>query len=406
MNIRVRVGEFRVDNEIRNAVERVLCSGRVSEGKETREFEASFARYIGTRHAVAVNSGTSALIAGLTAFNARAKGKPRKKNGVITSPLTYVATANSIVLADMEPIFVDVDPDTFTMLPGEAEDALGKDDSEGIGMILPVHLMGYVCDMDHLKRLASDHGLILFEDSSQAHGSIYKGRRAGSLADASAFSFYIAHNIQAGELGALLTNDREIARLVRKIKANGRLCDCLICTRPQGKCPKFRKGKDEWDPRFMHDMIGYNFKTMEFPTAIAAAQIARADEIAGKRRKNVKTLNDLLSAHADVLKLPVYSDNVSYLGYPLVIRDPKKLNREQLQLSLESNGVETRPLFGCIPIHQPAYAHLRKKYKGKLPNAEYLGAHGFYIGCHQYLTEDDLEFVKEAFGRSLRETVK
>lgn len=406
MNIRVRVGEFRVDNEIRDAVERVLCSGRVSEGEETRGFEASFARYIGTRYAVAVNSGTSALIAGLTAFNARTKGKPRQKNGVITSPLTYVATANSIILANMEPIFVDVDPNTFAMLPCEVEDTLEKDDSGGIGMILPVHLMGYVCDMDHLKGLASSHDLILFEDSSQAHGSTYKGRRAGSLADASAFSFYIAHNIQAGELGALLTNDREIARLVRKIKANGRICDCLICTRSKGKCPKFRKGRGEWDPRFMHDMIGYNFKTMEFPTAIAAAQIAKADEIAGKRRKNVKTFNDLLSVHADILRLPVYSNDVSYLGYPLVIKDPKKLNREKLQLSLESNGVETRPLFGCIPIHQPAFAHLRKQYKGKLPNAEYLGAHGFYIGCHQYLTEDDLHFVKKAFDKSLREIVK
>ena len=406
MDIRVRVGEFRVDGEIRGAVERVLGSGRVSEGKETKEFEANFARYIGTRFAVAVNSGTSALIAGLSVFKTRIKGKRQEKNGVITSPLTYIATANSIVLSNMEPIFVDVDPNTFTILPGEAEDTLGKDHSERIGMILPVHLMGYVCDMDGLKRLASDHDLVLFEDSSQAHGSTYKGRLAGSLADASAFSFYIAHNIQAGELGAFLTNDHELARLVRKIKANGRLCDCLICTRSEGKCPKFRKGKGDWDPRFMHDMVGYNFKTMEFPTAIAAAQIAKADEIADKRRKNVKMLNDLLSVHTDVLRLPVYSDNVSYLDYPLVIRDPKKLNREELQLSLESNGVETRPLFGCIPIHQPAFAHLRKQYKGKLPNAEYLGAHGFYIGCHQYLTEDDLQFVKKAFDKSLRETVK
>jgi len=260
--------------------------------------------------------------------------------------------------------------------------------------------------MDDLIKIASDHDLILFEDSSQAHGSTYKGRRAGSLADASTFSFYIAHNIQAGELGAFLTNDREMARLVRKIKANGRLCDCVICTRPQGKCPKFSKGKGGFDPRFMHDMIGYNFKTMEFPTAIAASQIAKADEIAAQRRKRVKEFNDLFSAHSDVLKLPVYSDNVSYLGYPIVIRDPKRLNREKLQLSLASNGVETRPLFGCIPIQQPAYAYLRKQYKGKLPNAEYLGAQGFYIGCHQYLTDDDIQFVKEAFDRSLRETLR
>ena len=405
MELRVRVGEFRVEPHIREALIRVLDSGRISEGSETREFESSFSKYIGTKHAVAVNSGTSALVSTLLALKSR-MGALGRAPVVMTSPLTYVATVNSIVLTGMEPVFVDVDPDRFCVDPDLAEEALERRDSRAVEALLPVHLMGYVCDMDRLNRAASKRGLIVLEDSSQAHGSVYKGRRAGSMSDASTFSFYIAHNIQAGELGAVLTDDPGLARKVRKIKANGRMCDCLICTRPQGKCPKFRKGKDDWDPRFIHDMIGYNFKTMEFPTAIAAAQIAKADEIAKKRRKNVKMLNDLLSVHADILRLPVYSNNVSYLGHPLVIRDPKKLHREKLQLSLESNGVETRPLFGCIPIHQPAFAHLREQYKGKLPNAEYLGANGFYIGCHQYLNEDDLHFVKEAFDKSLRETVK
>jgi len=406
MDIRIRVGEFKVDAEIRGAMERVLNSGRVSEGKETRAFELSFANYIGTKHAVAVNSGTSALIAGLSAIKSLTKPKKGLTPRVITSPLTYIATSNSVVLTGMEPVFVDVNPRKFDITTDEVQEILDKDREEITTALLPVHLMGYVCDMNRLNAIAKRHDLWLFEDSSQAHGSLYEGKRAGSMSDASSFSFYIAHNIQAGELGALLTNNREVARLVRKIKANGRLCDCLICTRLQGKCPKFRKGKDDWDPRFMHDMIGYNFKTMEFPTAIALAQIAKADEIAKKRRKNVKTLNDLLSVHADILRLPVYSNNVSYLGYPLVIRNSKRLNREKLQRSLEANGVETRPLFGCIPIHQPAFAHLRKQYKGKLPNAEYLGAHGFYIGCHQYLNEDDLHFVKEAFDKSLMESVK
>jgi CDP-6-deoxy-D-xylo-4-hexulose-3-dehydrase len=406
MEIRIKVGEFKIDAEIRGAVERVLESGRVSEGKETRAFESSFANYVGTKHAVAVNSGTSAIVAGLSAIKSMTRPKEATIPKVITSPLTYIATANSVVLAGMEPVFVDVNPQKFDIMADEVQEALDRDREGRTTTLLPVHLMGYVCDMDRLNAIAKKHDLWLFEDSSQAHGSQYKGKRAGSMSDASSFSFYIAHNIQAGELGALLTNDREVARLVRKIKANGRICDCLMCTRSKGKCPKFSKGKGDWDPRFMHDMVGYNFKTMEFPTAIAAAQIAKADEIAGKRRKNIKTLNDLLSVHAGILRLPVYSDNVSYLGYPLVIRNPKKLNRERLQLSLESNGVETRPLYGCIPIHQPAFAHLRKQYKGKLPNAEYLGAHGFYIGCHQYLNEDDLQFVKKAFDKSLRETVK
>lgn len=404
--IRVRVGEFRVDEDIRAAVHRVLASGRISEGKETRGFEQGFGKYVGTRHCVALNSGTSALIAGLTAMRHRLGLRHGERAGVITSPLTYIATANAIVLSGFDPVFVDVDSGRLTVSPEGVERYLDGRASSDARMLLPVHLMGYVSDMDRLARISKEHHLLLFEDSSQAHGSLYKGRRAGSMSDASSFSFYIAHNIQAGELGAVMTNDASTARYIRKIKANGRLCDCLVCTRPQGRCPKFGKGKGSWDPRFLHDEIGYNFKAMEFQTAIASAQIARADEIAARRRHNVKALNDLLSEHADLLRLPLYSKDVSYLGYPLVIEDPKKLNREKLQLSLESNGVETRPLFGCIPIHQPAYAHLRRKYRAKLPNAEYLGANGFYIGCHQYLTEDDLHYVSRAFDKSLKEVVK
>lgn len=403
MNIRIRVGEFEIDSDIRAALEKVIASERVSEGPETRKFEKAFCGFIGAKYAVAVNSGTSALIAGLLALKAK-DGDWTDTPRAITSPLTYIATANATVIAGMEPVFVDVDLDTFSILPDEAASVLERDKGGRTKVLLPVHLMGYVCDMARLGKLASKHGVHLFEDSSQAHGSIQGGKRAGSMSDLSSFSFYIAHNIQAGELGAVLTDDIDIARLVRKIKANGRLCDCPVCTRSQGRCPRFGKGskKGNWDPRFLHDMIGYNFKAMEFQTAIANAQVSRADEIAAKRRGNVKALNDLLAKHSDLLKLPIYSDDVSYLGYPLVIRDPKRLNREELQLSLEANGVETRPLFGCIPLHQPAYAHMRKRYTGKLPNAEHLGAHGFYIGCHQYLTEDDLHFVAKAFDKSLK----
>jgi perosamine synthetase len=400
MTLRVRVGEFRVDDEIRSAVNRVLDRGVVSEGPETEDFESAFSRYIGTKHAVAVNSGTSALVAGLLALKAEMCSEGRKPTKVITTPLTYVACANAIVIAGMEPVFADVDSETLCLDPERAGEAI-DDECEGDDCILlPVHLMGYVCDMDELNGIARDHGMRVFEDSSQAHGSLYKGKRAGSMSDLSSYSFYVAHNIQAGELGAVLTNDIALARMVRKLKTNGRMCDCPVCVRGEGKCPRFGKS-EQWDPRFLHDEIGYNFKTTEFSTAIANAQIARADEISTKRRENFKTLNALLEKHSDTIELPRYSGDLSYLGYPIVIRDIRTIGREQLQQRLEKHGVETRPLFGCIPLHQPAYRHLKDKYEGMLPNAKRLGSQGLYIGCHQYLTEEDLLFVSEAFDASL-----
>ena len=232
----------------------------------------------------------------------------------------------------MDPIFADIDADTFALDSEKVSEAI--ENERDTRLVIPVHLMGYVCDMDISQVIGRQGDLILFEDSSQAHGSVYKGKRAGSMSLASSFSFYIAHNIQAGELGAVCTDDLDLAKRIRRIKANGRLCDCLVCTRSEGKCPKMGKGR--WDPRFLHNEVGYNFKTTEFSTAIANAQISRANDIADKRRQNVRALNDLLDKHHDLLKLPPYSDDVSYLGYPIVIKDHAKTRQGEAVASLGS----------------------------------------------------------------------
>ena len=201
-----------------------------------------------------------------------------------------------------------------------------------------------------------------------------------------------------------MTNDSEINRLVRKIKAQGRACDCLICTRSRGYCPQLEayQGKDDFDPRFTHDLIGYNFKAMEFQAALALTQIKKADEIIAKRQRNVRYLNTQLKEYQEILQLPLYSEEMSYLAYPLVINKPEVINRKELRKNLEGAGIETRPLFGCIPTQQPAYGHLKEEYEGKLPQADYIGKNGFYIGCHQYLEEEDLEYIVEVFQDILR----
>jgi len=402
--IRVRVGDFKIGEEEKQAIIEVLDSGRISEGQKVREFEREWAKFVGTKHAIAVNSGTSALISGLTALKYHKNLNIKPNTKVITTPLTFIATSNAIVLSGFEPIYVDVDKETFGITPENIKTHLEEiDDPTEYSIILPVHLMGYPCDMDKINKIAKEYGLITFEDSAQAHGTIYKGKKTGSLSLLSIFSFYIAHNIQAGELGAVTTDDPEIRRLVKKIKAHGRMCDCPICYRGEGKCPKLSsyKGEDDFDPRFTHDMIGYNFKTMEFQATLGIVQLKKADWIAEKRRENVKYLNESLEKFSDILQLPKYDENVSYLAYPIVIKKPEKISRKQLRIELEKRGVETRPLFGCIPTQQPAYSFLKKKYEGKLPNAEYIGLNGFYIGCHQYIEQEDLEFITKTFKKIL-----
>lgn len=392
----IQVGDFKIGTEERQAINEVLDSGRISEGKKVRDFEKEFAEFIGTKYSILLNSGTSALIAGLTSlkYHKDLNLKPGQK--IITTPLTYIATSNAIVLSGFEPVYVDVDKETFGITPENIKKHLEEiNDIDNYSLILPVHLMGYPCDMDGINKIADKYGLQVFEDSAQAHGSIYKNKKTGTLSLLSIFSFYIAHNIQVGEMGAITTNDKEINRLVKKIKAHGRMCDCPICTRATGNCPKILayKGEDDFDPRFTHDIIGYNFKTMEFQAALGLAQLRRVDYIIKKRQKNVKYLNEGLEDCSDIIQLPKYSDKISYLAYPLVIKKPEIISRKKLRFELEKKGIETRPLFGCIPTQQQAYHHLKEKYIGKLPNADYVGLNGFYIGCHQYLEEEDLDYI-------------
>ena len=399
-SLKIGIGSITIGAEERKAINEVLDSERLSEHKKVREFEIKWGEFIGTKHCIATNSGTSALLLGLHALLNDTRFSKIKKGGrVITSPLTYAATSNSIVLSGLKPVYVDIDPATFTLNLEQVEGLL-KNNKKDYCMILPVHLMGYVNDMDAINRLADKYDLVIFEDAAQAHGSKYKGKTAGSLSLLAEFSFYIAHNIQVGEMGALVTDDPTIRKLAKQLKANGRVCDCNVCRRGEGKCPYRNKN---FDPRFTHEYIGYNFKTGEFQAALALCQLNKVEWIIQMRQANVKYLNDKLQKYSDIFQLPVYSEDVSYLAYPIVIKKPGKILREKIMQELENRGVEVRPIFGCIPTQQPAYSHLKDEYAGKLPNADYIGGNGFYIGCHQYLTDEDLEYVINVFDEVLKD---
>ena len=140
---------------------------------------------------------------------------------------------------------------------------------------------------------------------------------------------------------------------------------------------------------------------MEFEAALGVSQLRKADSIFEKRQENVHSLNEHLDKYSDDLQLPAFSKDVSYLAYTIAIKEHSKFTRKYLREELEKNGVESRPLFGCVPTQQPAYKHLQVEYEGKLPNAEFLGKNAFYIGCHQYLEREDLDYVVKVFDQIL-----
>lgn len=386
---KIRIGDFQFQQSERSAVMRVLESGRISEWRETRAFEEEFADWMGVKHCVAVSSGTAALIVGLKTLEYL--GMVPAGGNVLIPALTFIATANAVKLAGMEPVFADIDRHTFTM----NADYITFNQAD---VILPVHLFGFGADMQAINKAARwvSHRCAICEDACEAHGTLIDGEKAGSLSTWGAFSFYIAHTIQAGELGALVTDSADIARVARQIKAHGRMCACKECTRNTTGCPRLADG----DPRFLCQFVGYNFKAMEWSAAIARAQLVKASENIARRKANATTLTRLLADAQNKLILPGFRRGDVPMVYPMVL---KAGNRDELIVKLEKAGVEARPAFGCIPLQQPAYSQYKRQYDGMLPVSEWVGQQGFYVGCHQYLTQEQLKRMAEIILESVKE---
>lgn len=371
----VRLGDYQTTLEDEALVLKILRSNKFSEGKYVREFEEKWADFCGTKYCVLTNSGTSALICALEVLKDYNVGRR-----ILTTPLTFIATINAIVLAGYEPVFSDVNRETFVIEP-----CLGPD------IFLPVHLYGYPVDMDKFNYR------FMIEDAAEAHGSLYKGRPVGSFGLMGCFSFYIAHNIQVGDMGAVTTNSREVYKALKSVKAHGRMCECPVCSRNEGCCP--HKNKD-FDPRFTHTRIAYNFKTTEIQAALGLNQLKYAEEILTKRQENVLYLNQGLAGET-ALQLPIHNPEVSYLAYPVILKDPE-IDRNGFLNRLTQSGIENRPLFACVPTQQPAYAHIRESWEGRLPNADWLGSRGFHVGCHQYLKREELDLIIEGIKKCLK----
>jgi CDP-6-deoxy-D-xylo-4-hexulose-3-dehydrase len=384
---RIPIGDFPLGPEEKAAIQRVTDSGRITMGREVRAFEEEFAAYMGVRHCVAVSSGTAALMVGLRALGVSKQFPFTIGARVLVPALTFIATANAVELSGFRIMFGDIEPETMCLDPAE----IAKTRTE---MVLPVHLMGYGADMKRIVEECTKHQRVLVGDAAEAHGTTIDGKLAGTFGAWGAFSFYIAHTVQAGELGCIATNSTEIAEISRQLRAHGRSCKCLKCTRSTTGCPHLG---DDLDPRFRFEYVGWNFKPMEFQAALARAQLGRIEENIWKRRENRSSLfvgvNGLMASGA-IEPIKTFSTNVP-MAFPIILK--RKGYRDRVVAELERRGVEARPLFGCIPTQQPAYAgtedapRMKAIYQNRLPVAEHYGADGFYVGCHQYLTAEQVD---------------
>lgn len=305
-----------------DAVVEVMKSGVLSIGPKIEEFEKKVAGYVGAKHAIAVNSGTSGLHLLIKAFDIK------DGDEVITTPFSFIASANCILFERATPVFADIDPMTLEMDAGCIEEKI----SSRTKAILAVDVFGHPADIAGLRKVAEKYGLILLEDACEALGSEYAGVKAGSAADGAVFAFYPNKQITTGEGGMIVTNDDRAAELCRSYRSQGRAVTGL------------------W---LHHERLGYNYRMSELNAAIGSVQMERISEIIEKRSCVARMYNEKLKSIDGVI-LPYVSPETTRMSwFVYVVRLKPEIDRDRVMDCLIDHGIACKPYF--TPIHTQPY---------------------------------------------------
>ncbi|WP_135825969.1 DegT/DnrJ/EryC1/StrS family aminotransferase [Halorussus ruber] len=338
-------------------VREVMESGHIADGPEVREFEEAFADFCEAERGVATSNGTTALHA---AFEALDVGPGDK---VVTTPFSFVASANSVRLAGAQPVFADIDPDTFNLDPAAVEEVVRREDD--VAAIMPVHLYGLPADMDHLLDIADDYDLAVVEDAAQAHGAEYRGLKVGSLGDAACFSMYPTKNMTTGEGGMITTNRDDVADAAESFINHGRP--------PEGG--------------YEHVRTGHNFRMTSMAAAIGRIQLDRLPDYNEARRSNAAYLTDAL-ADADVVT-PTEPDERRHVYHQYTVRTD---DRAGLADHLEDAGVGTG-VYYPTPIHELA---AYEEVDHAAPVAERTAERALSVPVHPNVSEQNLRTIASA----------
>ena len=353
--IRIPISKPIIGDEAKAAVMAVLESGMLVQGERVRELEDRFAQLIGVRHAIAVSSGTAALQLALQAHDIGPGDE------VITSPFSFVATANSIISVQAVPVFADVDPVTFNLNPELVERMIGPRTKA----IMPVHLYGQPCDMDRLVELATAHRLVIIEDAAQAVGARFLGRAVGSFGTGT-FSLYATKNLISAEGGIVTTDDDKVADRVRLLRNHG------------------------MRDRYAYETLGFNFRMTDVHAAMAVAQFDRLEEFTLTRQANARRLSEGIAT----MQIPEVSPNRDHVWHQYTIRVGRR-DRDSCVRELNEAGVGTG-IFYPQPLTD--IPHVRAATQGPItvPVAESLAKEVISLPVHPSLSERDLSQIVEA----------
>jgi len=340
----------------------VLRSGVLSIGSKVEAFEKKFANFVGTKYACAVSSGT----AGLHLVMIGAGIGPGDE--VITSPFSFVASANSILYMGAKPVFADIDPVTYNMDPVKIEKKITKKTKA----ILVVHIFGQAADMVPIMKLAKKYNLKIIEDACESLGATHKGKKVGTFGESSVFAFYPNKQITTGEGGMIVTNDKKLDKLFRSLRNQG------------------RSENMQW---LDHERLGYNYRMDELSAAVGLAQIENIDFLLRERKRVAEFYNKFLSPYQDLLQVPEIADFNTHTWFVYVVLLKNK-NRDEIIRQLANKGVATKPYLPSIHLFS-FYKELFGYKEGDFPVSENVSNRGlalpFYIG----LKESDIKYICE-----------
>ncbi len=383
-------GEEEID-----AVVKVLRTSTLP-GANVKEFESKIAALFGKSRGVMVNSGSSALLLGLGAFDLP------KGSEVITPALTFSTTVATQVQSGLVPSFVDVDPATLNIIPEQIEEMITPMTR---AMVVP-NLMGNIPDWDALRAIADRHKLLLLEDSADTLDSKLHGRPTGTRADICTTSFYGAHIINcAGNGGMLCMNDEEHEQRARILRGWGRRSSVFA----ESESSNARFGADidgiAYDAKYIFDMIGYNFEPSELGAAFGLVQYKRLPGFLKSRQATFDRHKAFFKAYEEFFVLPemIKGADVTWYAFPLVVRDGAPFTRNEMQMFLEGRGIQTRPIFTGNILRQPGFKTMARRERAKgYPGADFVTRGGIVIGCHQGLSDEQLNHVYETASEFLK----
>lgn len=348
------------------AVKRVLESGIIAHGPEVEAFEKEFAEYIGVDYAIAVANGTAALDLVLKAYGISSGDE------VVTTPFTFIATANAVLYQGAKPVFADIDPRTFNIDPSSVLEAV----TPKTKAVIAVHLYGQPADMKALREIAEDHKLVLIEDAAQAHGAEFMGVKAGALGDVAVFSFYATKNMTTGEGGMVVTNDRGVAERVKLLRDHGQA------------------------EKYIHIELGYNLRMTSIQAAVGRVQLRKLDRFNEARRRNARELSERLSKVPGV-EVPYEDPRVKHVYHQYVIRvnDEYPLTRDELKEYLRDKGIGTAVHYPLPIFQQPLYRRLGYP-QDICPNAIEASRRVLSLPVHPALTPEDLHYVCDCIAQA------